>query len=196
VNNKMPAQLDGVSATVNGKSAYLYYISPTQVNILTPPDAMTGPVQVAVTNNQTTSAAYTAQVQATSPSFFVIGAGPYVVAQHSADYSLVGPASLYPGHTTPAKAGETVILYANGFGPTSTQVVSGSETQSGTLSSLPVIKIGGLTAMVSFAGLNITPGEFQFNVVVPATLADGDQPITATYNGVSTQMGMLIAIRH
>src|ERR1039457_2748738 len=115
VNNKMPAQLDGVSATVNGKSAYLYYISPTQVNILTPPDAMTGPVQVAVTNNQTTSAAYTAQVQATSPSFFVIGAGPYVVAQHSADYSLVGPASLYPGHTTPAKAGETVILYANGF---------------------------------------------------------------------------------
>jgi uncharacterized protein (TIGR03437 family) len=38
VGNKMPVQLDGVSATVNGKSAYLYFISPGQVNILTPPD--------------------------------------------------------------------------------------------------------------------------------------------------------------
>jgi uncharacterized protein (TIGR03437 family) len=42
VNNRMPTQLDGVGATVNGRSAYVYYISPTQVNILTPPDAMTG----------------------------------------------------------------------------------------------------------------------------------------------------------
>src|SRR5580692_7670622 len=31
----MPSQLDGVSPTVNGKSAFVYYISPTQANILT-----------------------------------------------------------------------------------------------------------------------------------------------------------------
>ena len=40
VNSQMPVQLDGVSATVNGKPAYVYYISPTQLNILTPPDAI------------------------------------------------------------------------------------------------------------------------------------------------------------
>src|SRR5580704_4138841 len=40
VNSQLPINLDGVSVTVNGKSAYVYYISPTQVNILTPPDAM------------------------------------------------------------------------------------------------------------------------------------------------------------
>ena len=39
---KMPTQLDGVSVTVNGKSGYVYYISPTQVNMLTPPDAIIG----------------------------------------------------------------------------------------------------------------------------------------------------------
>ena len=44
--NQMPTALDGVSVTVNGKSAYVSYISPVQVNILTPPDAMSGPVQV------------------------------------------------------------------------------------------------------------------------------------------------------
>ena len=40
LNNEMPKQLDGVSVTVNGKAAYVYYISPSQVNILTPPDAI------------------------------------------------------------------------------------------------------------------------------------------------------------
>jgi len=48
---------------------------------------------------------------------------------------------------------------------------------------------------VSFAGL-VSPGEFQFNVVVPANVPDGDQAITATYGGVSTQPGTLIAIQH
>ena len=42
----MPTQLDGVSATVNGKAAFVYYIRPLQVNILTPPDAMSGSVAV------------------------------------------------------------------------------------------------------------------------------------------------------
>jgi sugar lactone lactonase YvrE len=46
VNNQMPTQLDGVSVTVNGKKAFVYFISGTQVNILTPPDAITGQVQV------------------------------------------------------------------------------------------------------------------------------------------------------
>jgi uncharacterized protein (TIGR03437 family) len=148
--NQMPAQLDKVSATVNGKSAFVYYISPTQVNILTPPDAMDGPVQVMVTNNGMSTAAFTAQAQAVSPSFFVFNGGPYVVATH-VNGELIGPAGLYPGASTPAKPGDTVVLYANGFGPTNTSVISGSAMQSGTLSPLPVIQIGGVKATVSFA---------------------------------------------
>jgi uncharacterized protein (TIGR03437 family) len=186
-NNQMPKQLDNVSATVNGKAAYVYYISPTQVNILTPPDAMSGPVQVLV-NNGAAASTFTAQAQALSLSFFVFGAGPYVAATH-ANGTLLGPAS-------PAKPSETIVLYANGFGTTSTPVASGAVSQSGTLSPLPVVKIGGIGAMVMFAGLNITPGEFQFNVVVPPNTPDGDQTITATYNGLTTQSGTLLAIQH
>jgi uncharacterized protein (TIGR03437 family) len=193
VNNRMPSQLDGVSVTVNGKNAYIYYISPTQVNILTPPDAMLGPVNVALTNGAL-STTFTAQAQALSPSFFVFNGGPYVAATH-ANGALLGPASLYPGSTTPAKPNETMVLYANGFGPTSTPVVSGSILQSGALSPLPVVKIGGMSAIVQFAGL-VAPGEFQFNVVVPGSLADGDQPITASYSGSTTQTGVLITIQH
>ena len=116
-----------------------------------------------------------------------------ILATH-ADGSLIGPATLYPGLSTPALPGETIVLYANGFGPTSVPVVSGAESQSGTLSPLPVITIGGVAATVSFAGL-VEPGEFQFNVVMPSTLASGDQPVTATHNGLTTQAGTMINVQ-
>ncbi len=193
LNNQMPTALDGVSVTVNGKSGYVYYISSKQVNILTPPDAITGPVQVVLTNNKVASAGYTAPAQTLAPSFFV-ASGSYVLAQHL-DGSLVGPASLFPGSSSPAKPGEIIVLYANGFGPTTTPLVSGSVTQGGTLSPLPVIQIGSSKAAVQYAGL-IAPGEFQFNVAVPSSIADGDQAMSATYNGAVTQPGMLITIQH
>ena len=190
----MPTKLDAVSATVNGKPAFVYYISPLQVNILTPPDALSGPAQVEVTYNGATSAAFTAQAQSISLSFFVFNGGPYVAATHS-NGSLIGPATLYPGASTPAKPGETIVLYANGFGSTNVPVQSGSVSQSGTLSPLPVVKIGGVAATVQFAGL-VAPGEFQFNVVVPASLSNGDQSITATSGGGSTQSGTLVTIHN
>jgi len=192
VNNQLPTSLDGVSVTVNGQPAYVYYISPMQVNILTPPSAISGSVPVQVSDNGVISASFMVRAQAESPSFFVFGGGPYIAATH-ANGSYVGPTSLYPGLTTPAQPGETIVMYANGFGST-TPVVSGSETQSGTLSPMPVITIGGVAATVTFAGL-VAPGEFQFNVVVPPSLANGDQPTMAMYNGLATQAGTLITVQ-
>ena len=193
-NSQLPVSLDGVSVTVNGKPAFVYYISPTQINILTPPDAMPNAVSVQVTNNGQAGAAVSVKSQPSSPSFFNINGGPYVVAQHSADYSLVGPASLFPGASTPAKPGETVILYANGFGPTAPAAVSGAETQSGTLSPLPAVAIGGLAAPVQFAGL-VSPGLFQINVVVPANTPTGDNALSAVINGVAVAPVALITVQ-
>ena len=194
VNNKMPTQLNGVSATVNGKSAFVYYISPSQINILTPPDAMTGTVQVVVSNNGIVSSSFTTQAEALSPSFFVFNGGPYLAATHVGG-ALIGPTTLFPKLTTPAKPNETIVMYANGFGPTSTPAASGSILQSGSLLPLPVVKIGGVNATVQFAGL-VAPGEFQFNVVVPSSIPNGDQSITATYGGQSTQAGTLVTIQN
>jgi len=148
---------------------------------------------VVVSNNGVSSQTYTAQAQALSPSFFVFD-GTHVVATHL-NGTDIGPVTLYPGLTTPAMPGETIVIYGNGFGATSTPVVSGAETQSGTLSPLPVITIGGIQANVRFAGLNITPGEFQFDVDVPPNLSDGVQPLTATYNGLSTQAGVVLTVQ-
>jgi uncharacterized protein (TIGR03437 family) len=87
------------------------------------------------------------------------------------------------------------VIYANGFGPANLPVTSGSTIQGGTLSPLAAIQIGGVTATVQFAGL-LAPGEFQFKVVIPASLGNGDQSITATYGGASTQSGALITIHN
>jgi uncharacterized protein (TIGR03437 family) len=189
----MPTELDGVSVTVNGKSAFISYISPSQVNFLTPPGALQGAVEVQLSINGAVVVGFAEQAQTIVPSLFLFGAGPYVAATH-VNGSLLGPASLYPGSTTPAVPGETVVLYANGFGTTSKTVISGSVTQSGSLSPYPAITIGGQPATVLYAGL-VAPGEFQFNVVVPASLATGDQQITAAYGGLSTQVGAMITIQ-
>ena len=190
---QMPTKLDGVSVTVNGKSAYVYYISPTQINVLTPPDALPASAAVAVTTSGGTSTAYMAQTATISPSFFMFGAGPYVAATH-ADGSYLGSSSLYPSVTTPAKPGEIVTLYANGFGPVSSPVVSGSSSQSGTLATLPAISIGGISAKVQFAGL-VAPGEFQFNVVVPANAPNGDNALIAAYSGAEAAPAAEITVQ-
>lgn len=118
---------------------------------------------------------------------------PYVAAIH-VNGSYLGPTSLYPGLTTPAQLGETVVIYANGFGNTSTPIIPGAEAQSGALSPLPMVQIGGVNAMVTFAGL-VAPGQFQFNVMVPAGLAAGDQTIVASFGGFTTQPGTLITVQ-
>jgi uncharacterized protein (TIGR03437 family) len=193
VNSQLPTMLDGVTVTMNGENAFVYYISGVQVNVLTPPDLKAGPVSVVVSNKGSASTAFSAQAQATSESFFIFNGGPYVVATHL-NGSLIGPATLYPGLSTPAQSGETIIIYANGFGATTAPVVSGAETQSGSLPSLPAVQIGGKTATVTFAGL-ITPGLYQFNVVVPSSLPSGDNAIQASYTGQTTQAGTLLTIQ-
>jgi uncharacterized protein (TIGR03437 family) len=194
--NQMPTVLDGASVTINGKSAYVYYISPAQINILTPPDALPFAPEIVVTNNSMSSPAFTALAQPTSLSFFVFSDNVHVAAVHL-NGTLAGPASLsVPGYPfSPAQPGELISIYANGFGPTSSAIVSGSSTQGGTLSPLPVVTVGSANAAVQFVGL-VSPGLFQFNVVVPPTLADGDHQISAKYGGATTQPGTLLTVQH
>jgi uncharacterized protein (TIGR03437 family) len=194
VNNKLPTSLDGVSVTVNGKPAFVYYIDSKQVNVLTPLDATTGPVQVLLTNNFAVSAPASAALQTVAPGFFQFRGGPYVAAVHL-DGTFVGPATLYPGMSSPARANETIVLFANGFGQTSPPVVNGSASQTGTLPAMPVIRMGSFTATVQFAGV-VAPGEYQFNVTVPAGLPVGDVVLSATYQGATTQSGVLITVQN
>ena len=76
----MPTELDGVSVTVNGKLAFISYISPSQVNFLTPPGVLQGAAEVQLSINGAAIVGFAEQAQAILPSFFLFGAGPYVAA--------------------------------------------------------------------------------------------------------------------
>jgi uncharacterized protein (TIGR03437 family) len=198
VNNQLPAQMDGVSVTVNGKSAYLYSISSTEIYLLTPPDALLGSAQIQVTDNGVAGNAVTVQGQAQSPSFFdtVSASGVhYVYGTHVGNGSLIGPPSLFPNSSSPVKPGESVYLIANGLGTTDTPVVSGSLTQMGNLSQLPAIRIAGIPATVSSASL-LGIGTYVIKLTVPSNAPDGDLSLSATYNGSSTQANVMITVRH
>jgi uncharacterized protein (TIGR03437 family) len=194
LSGHLPTQIDGVSVTVNGKSAYVYATSPSQLIVLTPPDAISGPVSVVVTNNGSASAPFNAQAASISPSLFVASGGQHVVSTPSFA-GVLGLLTLVPGFATPVRPGQVVSLFGEGFGPTSTPVVSGSLFQFGSLSPKPAIAIGGVAATVQSAGL-VAPGVYQFDVVIPSSLADGDQPIVATFDGQTTQPGTLITIHN
>jgi hypothetical protein len=115
-DNRLPTQLDGVSVTVGGRPAYVSYISPSQVNILTPAGTSIGDVEVQVRSGALVSNIVTVRSDVVSPAFFK-QSEKYILATHI-DGSLVDPMK-------PAQPGEIVYLYGNGFGGTDPSVIEG-----------------------------------------------------------------------
>jgi uncharacterized protein (TIGR03437 family) len=191
--SSLATQLGGVSVSVNGNPALLYYVSLAQINALTPLDNTTGPVSVVVTSNGVSSASFTANLQPVTPAFLRYDANGHVTATH-ADYSYLGPASLGSAFT-PGKPGETIITYAVGFGLPSAALVPGAATQTGSLPALPVCQLSGAPMQVAFAGLGGFAGLYQLNLTIPTTAAAGDNPLSCTYGGQTTPAGVVLSVQ-
>ena len=191
----LPAQLDKVSVTIDGKPAFVDYISPTQLNVLSPADTAVGPVPVQVTYAGKTSNVLNGTEAAFAPAMFMFSplAQEYVAAVRS-DGQYLGPATLYPGLTVPAHAGDVILLYGTGFGPTN-PTTDFSQTFSGAPPTVNTVTatIGGVPATVQFAGL-VAPGEYQFNVLVPGGLT-GDNLVVMKVGGVSSQANAYLAVQ-
>lgn len=195
--NGTPTQLDNVSVSIGGKAAFVYYISPTQINVQAP-DISAGDVAVTVTNANGTSNPVTVTAADFAPGFFQVG--QYAIATHQ-DGTLVAPGSVIPG-ATPAVRGETVILWGTGFGPVSPGVPAG-QTSTQALGNVlayasvpPNITIGGVTATTVGAALN--PGAlglYQIAVTVPNGAQSGDQPIQASAAGTTSPAKVLFSVQ-
>lgn len=193
VNGNLPPSLSYTGAVVNGKAAFVSYVSPTQVNVLIPDDPSVGTVTVLVTTEFITSNIAFANKLAVSPALFTFTTR-YPVAAHNSDGSYCGPANLLPNvTTTPAHPGEVIQLFGTGFGPTNPPIPTGMLFTTPAQIAQPVTAtVGGVPANV--AGYLIYPGVYQLNLTVP-TLADGDAPVSISMAGMSSQSSLMLAIK-
>jgi uncharacterized protein (TIGR03437 family) len=174
-NAPLPTSLGGVSVSVNGQSAPLLYVTPTQVNFQVPWETALGTASVTVNVNGGASNSITVSVLGAAPGLFSTSSG-HAVVQNS-DFTLNDPGN-------PAKVGSTIVAYLSGSGPVDTPVADGAATPIGPLvsaTSQSSATIGSSPAQVAFAGL--APGFVglvQVNIVVPADLQTGDYPLAIT----------------
>ena len=197
VNGALPTSLDGVSVTMGGKPAYIYYITPGQLNVLAP-DLSAGPVSVVVTTPSGSSPPVTVTAGLYGPAFFLWPASQVVATRQ--DYSLAVKAGTFAGSSTvAAKPGEVLVLWATGFGPTSPAAPAGLAVPADRAYSTttpPVVTIGNISALVYGAAL--APGSvglYQIAIQVPLSLADGDWPIQASIGGVTSPAGAVITVK-
>ena len=199
-----PTSLDGTSVTIDGKAAYLAFVSPTQINLQAPDDTITGTVPVVVSSALGTAAG-NATLAPFAPSFFLLdsqhvsgiilrsdGSGAY----GGGTYDILGPTGSQLGYpTVAAKAGDIVELFATGLGPTNPSVAAGSAFSSAAPTANPVsVLINGTSVSPAFAGLS-SAGLYQINLTVPTGLGTGDVPLQLSVGGVPAQSGVVVSLQ-
>jgi len=159
----LPLNLGGVSVTINGLPAPLYYVSPTQLNIQIPYETPARSSLLAVNNNGQVATS-TLNVSTSSPGIFASGG------------SLVPTANVSPG--------QGVVLFLTGEGEVTPIVATGAPPSGQALSQPPQPR---LPLTLTVAGIQVTPlfvgvpswsvGVTQVNFVVPPAASLGIQPV-------------------
>jgi uncharacterized protein (TIGR03437 family) len=169
----LPLSLAGASATVNGISAPLWFVSPGQMNIQIPYETTSGTAVLGVNNNGQV-ASYIFQVTPTAPGIFV------------SNSSIVPESSGAPG--------QTIVCFVTGDGDVTPTLTTGATPSAGTpLSQFPrsrqplTMTVGGENATIVFNGI-VTGliGVTQVNFTIPSDAKPGVQPVVVTVGGLSS----------
>ena len=201
-----PTSLDGISVSINGKPAYVWYLSTGQLNVQAPEDTFIGNVAITVTNCKATSPMFTFARRALAPGFlapsnYTAGGTQYMVALFSSDNAYVlntSTGAAFGLASRPAKPGDAIYTYGIGFGDVTLSADQpGVIAAASTLVNPVTISFGTTAATISYQGL--TPGAvglYQFNLTVPAGLANGDYQINATQSGTAVPQTMYLTVHN
>ncbi len=200
--NAAPITLGGTTVTIGGKSAFIDYVSPTQVNAQVPSDISPESQPVVVSTPGGISAPYSIPVNVTepgllAPAVFNLPAGNYVAALFPDGVTFVLPPGSIPGVVSKrAKPGDTLMFYGVGFGTVTPDSPAGLiVTHANNLNGNFQASFGGTPAAVSFAGLTGGfLGLYQFNVVVPNVAPSDTVPFTFSLGGTAGTQNLVISI--
>lgn len=183
----------GVAVTIGHIYGRLYYVSPTQINLLVPAQLVPGqeyPLQV--TRDGSAGPSIKIRLEAAAPGLFVQQTG-YTAATR-AEGSIVTPEK-------PVHPGEVVVLYATGLGqtvpmlgdgelPTGAMRIEGRAEFEVIINGMPMADNRILYAGVTpgFAGL------YQVNLVLPEDTGD-DPQIQLSLHGVVSPQGPWLPMR-
>jgi uncharacterized protein (TIGR03437 family) len=153
----------------NAYPAYLYYVSPTQVNLQIPYEIPAGLATLTI-GNPYANVTYNFQVGTAAPGVFATPDG-------------------FANPSNTGAHGQTLSLYVTGVGSLRPAIADGAAPRnSSTIPSQAVtVTIGGVTAVPSYIGVPTwSVSVLQINYQVPASVATGKQPVVVTVGGVQS----------
>jgi uncharacterized protein (TIGR03437 family) len=172
----------------------LYYVSDTQVNAVVPyslaNNSLNAPLQIVVQRGNTLSQPVYVNVATAEPTIY---SGGNAVTSYPAS----GGSPYIVSATSPAHAGDTLVLYCLGLGAVTPPVADGGlPTAAGSQAVAAVqVLIGNQPAVVAQALSPQYPGLYQVNAVIPAGVTKGNSvPVTISLSG-QTSPPILIPIQ-
>lgn len=198
----LPTTLGGLQVLLNDQPVPLFYTSYGQINFQVPYTAQPGPARVRVVRDGTSGNQISMEITPRAPRLLRLGIGNYgIVVNQDGTF----PIRSTPGvPSRPARAGEALVIYAIGLGPTSPAAATGQAAPASPLAQVPdtLVLFGsaGITTGIAvtplFAGL--TPnfvGLYQINVVVPEDPPRGERVPIRIVCGAAASNSVEIAIQ-
>lgn len=183
----IPKTLGGVTVSVNGVAAPVYFVSSSQVNFLVP-FAVTAGVRGIEVKTSSATLTGTVRVMSAAPGIFVnlpsTSAVPPGGAVLNQDFSI-------NSQSATARRGEVIQIYATGPGALSRAIEDGAAAPGNPLAltaSTPQVFVGGVPATVQFSGMAPGfPGLWQINAFVPdRAFITGRVPLQVFMDGVDS----------
>lgn len=189
----LAVQLPGADVTVliGGLAADLWYVSPTQINLLIPIELSAGPVNVQIEVNGVAGPAIPIMLMNVAPAMYQTDAST-VLAAHLTGYVV--------SNSVPAQPGELVVLYATGLGPTLPAAIPNQAPETAATLATPGFEIwlNGTAvdpADVVYAG--VAPGYagvYQINFRLPANVAANPQ-IQIGWTGQMSPANLILPVQ-
>lgn len=187
----LPTTLKGVSVTLNGIAAPLFYVSNTQVNFLVPPGDGGGQASVVVTSSNGTTRTGSVSIVSASPGIFTLdasgrGTAAALTTTDGVNYqSIANPdgseRAVDPGTTARPTY---LVLYATGV---RRATAANPNDANGVAESVTAL-VQGIPATVTYAGPAPNfAGADQLNIIIPPELAGlGQLNVRLIVNGRSS----------